>query len=499
MTLVITAPEIGKELDRLRNKKSPGPDGVCSQLLKNGKQFLMGFLLTLFNGILNVGYYPILWTEALVFMLFKKGNATDTNNYRSISLLNIISKVFTSVLQKRLYKWCSIHNLLSDNQFGFRASRSTTDCIFIHNSIIQYHLSRKRKKLYVCYIDFSKAFDCVSWDILWYKLERLGIPRDSKFLGILKAIYKEVSCRIITPWGLTSKIQLFRGVRQGCILSPLLFTLFIDDIKEWLSGDGLHEFCFEDGSPLTHLLFADDLALFSQTIVGLQRMINNLANYCKKYNMQINVQKTKIVVYRNGGRLARKEVWYLNNNSIEVVPKFRYLGLQFSSSGLWSAAQAELARRASKGMFCIKNFAFNSKIHDVNILLKLFDSCIGPILNYGSEIWGFHQGTDIERVCDNFYKFTTKLPRNCNNIAARGELGRNKAFVKRYMRIIKYWLKLISTSSECSLLLQKAYKLQVKMDSEGKSVWASDIRTLLCCLGFSQEWQTQKVEDNTAF
>ena len=215
--------------------------------------------------------------------------------------------------------------------------------------------------------------------------------------------------------------------------------------------------------------------------------------------MQINVQKTKIVVYRNGGRLANKEVWYLNNNTIEVVPKFRYLGLQFSSSGLWSAAQAELARRASRGMFCIKNFAYNSKIHDVNILLKLFDSCIGPILNYGSEIWGFHQGTDIERVCDNFYKFTTKLPRNCNNIAARGELGRNKAFVKRYIRIIKYWLKLISTSSECSLLLQKAYKLQVKMDSEGKTVWASDIRTLLCCLGFSQEWQTQKVEDNAAF
>ena len=203
--------------------------------------------------------------------------------------------------------------------------------------------------------------------------------------------------------------------------------------------------------------------------------------------MQINVQKTKIVVYRNGGRLAQKEVWYLNNNTIEVVPKFRYLGLQFSSSGLWSAAQAELARRASRGMFCIKNFAYNSKIHDVNILLKLFDSCICPILNYGSEIWGFHQGTDIERVCDNFYKFTTKLPRNCNNIAARGELGRNKAFVKRYMRIIKYWLKLISTSSECSLLLQKAYKLQVKMDSEGKSVWASDIRALLCCSGFSQE------------
>ena len=495
----ITATEINEQISKLKNKKSPGPDGLCSQIIKKGKEFLLLFLITIFNCILSVGYYPLAWTEALVFMLYKKGDAGDVNNYRSISLLNIMSKLLSSILQKRLYKWCSSFNVLSENQFGFRPGRSTVDCIFIHNTLVQYHLTRKRRKLYVCYIDFSKAFDCVSWEILWYKLECLGISRESRFLKLLRAMYREVSCRVITPWGLTSKIQLFRGVRQGCILSPLLFAIFIDDVKEWLSGDALHEFSFQDGCVLTHLLFADDLALFSQSVIGLQRMINKLSAYCEKYAMKINVDKTKIVVYRNGGKLGRKEVWYLNSNQIQVVSKFRYLGVLLSSSGIWTAAQSELACRASKGLFCIKHFVFNSKINNVQILLKLFDSCIIPILNYGAEIWGFHKAKDVERVCDNFYKFVTKLPKNCNNIAARGELGRRRAHCERYLRIVKYWLRLISSSSQLPLFLQKAYKLQQKMDDEGRVVWLSDVRTLICSLGFSYEWSNQQVENQTAF
>ena len=495
----ITAEEISLQIDRLKNKKSPGPDGICSQMLKIGKQFLLMFLVCFFNCIIGVSYYPIKWTEALVFMLFKKGDSANVSNYRSISLLNILSKIFASILQNRLYKWCVNFGVLSENQFGFRPNRSTTDCLFIHNTLVQYHLAKKRRKLYVCYIDFSKAFDCISWDILWLKLESLGIPRDSRFFKVLKAIYKQVNSRIMTPWGLTPNIELFRGVRQGCILSPLLFALFIDDIGKWLEGEGLHEFSFADGCPLTHLLFADDLVLFSQSVVGLQRMINSMNNYCGKFNMKINADKTKIVVYRNGGKLGRKEVWHLNGRPIEVVSKFRYLGLLLSSSGVWTAAQTELATRAYKGLFCIKNFLYKTKMQNTKLILKLFDSCIVPILNYGSEIWGFHHGRDIDKLCDNFYKFAMKLPRHTNNIAARGELGRARAHFKRYTRIIKYWTKLINNPQDRPLFLQKAYQMQIKMDAEGKWVWVSDVRSLLCSLGFSYEWANQKVDNPKAF
>ena len=445
------------------------------------------------------GYYPLRWSESLVFMLHKKGERSDPNNYRSISLLNIISKLFTSILQKRLYSWCVLNNVLSENQFGFRPNRSTIDCIFIHNTLIQYHLSKKRGKLYACYIDFSKAFDSVSWEILWRKLEKLGIGTESRFLKILKAIYKSVSCRIITPWGLTSSINLCKGVRQGCILSPLLFTLFIDDIKTWLNDVNGHEFNFEGNIPLTHLLFADDLALFSQSVVGLQKMINCLSEYCKTFNMKINVDKTKIMVFRNGGRPSKKEVWYLDGNKVEVVSKFKYLGLKFSNSGVWTAAEVDLANRAKKGTFCVKNFLYNSKISNIKIALRLFDACIAPILNYGAEIWGFHRGNNIDMVCDNFYKYITRLPKNTNNIAARGELGRSRSHCGRFVKAIKYWIKLTRDTSQLPLYLKLAFKLQCKLDSQGYEVWASDVRNILCSIGFAEEWYTQQVSQPNFF
>ena len=93
------------------------------------------------------------------------------------------------------------------------------------------------------------------------------------------------------------------------------------------------------------------------------------------------MSKTKIMVFRKGGRPGKKEAWFLNGQPIEVVSKFRYLGLLISNSGVWSAAQSELANRATKGFFCIKNFMFNSKITNRKVGIKLFDSCILPILN----------------------------------------------------------------------------------------------------------------------
>ena len=168
-------------------------------------------------------------------MLFKKGDPHDPGNYRSISLLNILSKVFTGILQRRLMIWCEQHKIISEFQFGFRANHSTIDSIFIHKTLIDSQLSKKRRKLYTCYIDFSKAFDSVVWEILWIKLRKIGISENSKYLKTLKAIYAKVTSQILTPFGLTPLVPLFRGLRQGCILCPLLFILLINDIKDYLN------------------------------------------------------------------------------------------------------------------------------------------------------------------------------------------------------------------------------------------------------------------------
>ena len=118
------------------------------------------------------------------------------------------------------------------------------------------------------------------------------------FLNVLKAIYSEVASQIISPYGSTHPVHLFRGLRQGYILSPLLFILLINDIKEYLEKTQGHEM-FLGNTSISHLLFADDLVIFSQTPIGLQRFLNTLDKYCSKFHLTINLSKTYVVVFGN--------------------------------------------------------------------------------------------------------------------------------------------------------------------------------------------------------
>ena len=306
--------ELSQQIKKVSGKKACGPDGLGGGLLKSCFHIIFLFLSTIFNSLYYASLYPIEWTNSITFMLFKKGDKKDPSNYRSISLLNILSKVFSGILHNRLMIWCTKENIFSNFQFGFRPNHSTTDSIFIHSTLIESQLSKKQKKLYTCYIDFTKAFDTVIWEILWKKLVKLGIAENGKFLKMLKAIYAKVTAQIITPFGLTPKITLFKGLRQGCILSPLLFILFINDIKDYLSQTNGHEM-FIGNFSISHLLFADDLVIFSQSVIGLQRYLNTLDQYCKTFKLNINLSKTFIVVYRRGGNLQK-----LRNGTLTRYP-----------------------------------------------------------------------------------------------------------------------------------------------------------------------------------
>ena len=491
-----TVKEITDQTRKVKLKKSCGPDGLGGGILIGCFETIVFYLVTMFNSMYTLCSYPIQWTNSIIFMLFKKGDKSDPNNYRSISLLNILSKVFTGLLQKRLMIWCDNENIISEFQFGFRSNHSTIDSIFIHNTLIHSQLSKKRKKLYTCYIDFTKAFDSVVWEILWRKLAHMGISENSKFLKMLKAIYASVTSQILTPFGLTPTVQLFRGLRQGCLLSPLLFSLFINDIKKHLEEVDGHEM-FLGNISITHLLFADDLVLFSQTPIGLQRFLNCLEKYCARFHLTINLSKTCIIVFRRGGKPAKSEKWFIKNHPISVVSQFKYLGIVFSPTGSWFHAQKDLANRARKAMFLIKKFVAKTRFRNPLILFKIFDSCVLPILNYGCETWGFHEGKDVEKVYNDFCKFVAGLPTSTCNIAARGEFGRKRLIHYRFCRIIKYWIKLLNEN--CNPILKIAYNEQLRLDSAGHNVWASDVRVLLCSLGFSELWHSQSVPNQNIF
>ena len=169
------------------------------------------------------------------------------------------------------------------------------------------------------------------------------------------------------------------GLLQGEVLSPFLFSLFLNDLELYLQQDQNAGLTLEQLS-IYLLLFADDAVLFSDTIEGLQSSLNNLESYCNKWNLEVNVDKTKIVVFRKAGILNRREVWTYGGNEIEIVSSFNYLGIVLSSGGTYLKAINTLAGKGLKAMNCLFAITRTMEI-PLNIMFNLFDSFVASILN----------------------------------------------------------------------------------------------------------------------
>ena len=149
----------------------------------------VSILRTLFNHILRTRQYPSIWSIGMIVPIHKGGTKDDPSNYRGITLLNTVGKIFTSIVNSKLTEWAEKQLLIPESQFGFRKNRRTTDCIFIMNTLIE--TSRAHKvPLYVCFVDFRKAFDSVDHTMLWTKLIKLGISE--QLLEILQSMYSQL-------------------------------------------------------------------------------------------------------------------------------------------------------------------------------------------------------------------------------------------------------------------------------------------------------------------
>ena len=177
---------------------------------------------------------------------------------------------------------------------------------------------------------------------------------------------------------LTNYFNCMNGVRQGCAISPILFCFFLNDLKDFVTVDS---HCIDlNMCRLFLLLFADVLVMFADSKVELQRLINNLAKYCKTFKLKINMSKTNIIVFRNGGYLRSYEKWYFEGIPIKVVTYYKYLGLVLSSRLSWYACQKTLAEQASKALFAVKSNLAQFGMLSVDMLFKIFDTKILPFL-----------------------------------------------------------------------------------------------------------------------
>ena len=247
-----------------------------------------------------MSYFPEEWEEGYIIPLHKKGSANDVENYRGITLLSILGKLFTRVLNNRLSEWAENYYVLIEAQAGFRPGMGTTDNIFVLHGLIT-HILNQGSKLYCAFVDLTKAFDYVVRENLWYKLIKFGLR--GKVLNIIKSMYLSVKSRVKHCNKLGNEFYCSLGVRQGECLSPLLFSLFLNDIEEHFiqSGrEGLDINMFK----MFLLLYADDIVIFANSAEELQHSLDSVGDYCRKWKLKVNVKRTKVIVFRKGGILS---------------------------------------------------------------------------------------------------------------------------------------------------------------------------------------------------
>ena len=233
----ISLAEVLTARNKLKNKKACGIDNIINEFIKNCPDNVLALFCKLFNLVLNTGLIPSEWNVGFIIPLYKnKGMANDPNNYRGITLLCSIGKLFTSIINTRLTDFINNIGLLGEDQAGFRAGYSTTDHIFTLSCIIDIYLQNK-KRVYCAFVDYKKAFDLVNRSALWSKLIGNGI--NGKVINVIFNLYKNAKSCVKVNNNIIPLFNCNMGVRQGENLSPLLFAIFLNDLESTLRKDNV--------------------------------------------------------------------------------------------------------------------------------------------------------------------------------------------------------------------------------------------------------------------
>ncbi len=385
--------------------------------------------------------------------MYKSGDKYCADNYRGITLQNVACKVYADVLNRRLMKWMEINSKINDEQNGFRPERSCEDHIYLLKSIVNTSLA-ENKQVFGCYVDFHKAYDRIDRDSLWYKLLHSGIK--GKIYHAIKSLYENVSCyvKLNNGYGFSNSFPVSIGLKQGCKLSTSLFNLYINDlcteINKLQCGVKIGD------QHVSILFYADDIVLLSNSATKLQDMLNCLSEWCKKWRMQINETKTKVIHFRKKSTRRSNYNFTCGDKVIALTSDYKYLGIWFNEFSDMSLAVKQIAKSATRvlGSIIAKFKALGGLSYVC--FKKLYDSSVEPILRYAAGIWGTKEYKTLETVQNKAARFISGVTKTCPNLASRGDLGWSTWYCKQRLELVRLWLRLRSMDS--SRLTYKIFK-----------------------------------------
>jgi len=497
VNMPFTVMEIKHVIKNLKRNKACGIDNILNEFLKNCPLSCLHMLCDFFNIVLNTGIVPLNWCAGIILPIYKnKGSPSDPDNYRGITLLSCIGKLFTACVNKRLSNYVE-NEILGNEQAGFRAGYSTCDHMFVLHSVIELYLS-VRKRVYCAFIDYKKAFDTIDRYLLWQKLLNQGI--NGKIFQVITCMYTNAkSC--IRKYNLTSTFFPCNiGVRQGENLSPLLFALFINDFSEFISNrfSGLTplQSCYPSSNvdemyfiKLFTLLYADDTIVLAETENELQLALDAVYEYCSMWKLTLNTDKTKIIIFSRG-KVRKFPIFNFGESNICVTSDYVYLGVTFNYNNKFTKAIKKQLDQGQRAMFSMLVKARRLSL-PIDIQCELFDQVVLPVLLYGSEIWGYSSIEMLEVLFRKFIKKILKLHRSTPNAMIYGEIGKLCLQARVDKHMISYWLRLII--KEHTTLSYTFYSIALKLYDTGtyELNWLKRVKYILVNCGLSYIWDRQ--------
>ena len=468
----ISFEETKRALMNLKNGKAVGLDNLPNEILKNDR--LTNILNELFNVCFCYGIVPDNWCLSIICPLLKKGkDQYDPLNYRSISLMSTVAKTFSQILNNRLMKYLENNKVLSEEQNGFRYLRSCLDHIFSLCTILR---NRKLQNLdtYLCFVDFSKAFDSVNHIILWNKLLTAGVH--GNMYKTIKCLYSKLKSSVrITPVTFTDWFDIESGVRQGDNLAPTLFALFIDDLVPLINS--LDKGVSVGDDMISCLLYADDLVLISDTSDGLQAQMNTLNEWTKSQMMSINIEKTKVMHTRKPSTDISQYVFKLGNRVVEYVSKYRYLGLTISDTIDFNVTVNELVAAASRSLGSLTSKFLYMGNMDYNTYAKIYDNTVIPVMDYGSGVWGTKRYDTIERLQYRAVRTFLGVGKTAPIPALLADIGWYPIHIHNQCNVIRLFCRVVNMHDY--RLSRKVFMWDRELSRRYRNTWFNSVKDIL--------------------